>query len=106
MAGALTSVGKENFRGFVNTIITHIADGNENEERLVQVMGGTILETESERLLREGIEQGIEKGIDQGQAHILTLFNILLSENRIEDLRRAAENEDYRNQLFAKFDIL
>jgi hypothetical protein len=38
--------------GFVNTIITHITNGNQNEERLVSVMGGTIIETESERLKR------------------------------------------------------
>ena len=44
--------------GFVNTIITHITNGNKNEERLVNVMGGTVIETESERLRREGINQG------------------------------------------------
>lgn len=48
--------------GFVNTIITHITNGNKNEERLVNVMGGTVIETESERLRREGISQGISQG--------------------------------------------
>jgi hypothetical protein len=38
--------------GFVNTIITHITNGNKNEERLVSVMGGTVIETESERYKR------------------------------------------------------
>ena len=55
---------------FVNTIITHITNGNKAEERLVKIMGGIILETESERLLRvgreEGLKQGIERGIEQG----------------------------------------
>lgn len=40
--------------GFVNTIITHITNGNQNEERLVNVMGGTIIETESEKWVRQG----------------------------------------------------
>ncbi|MCX4316838.1 MAG: hypothetical protein OSJ52_09415, partial [Lachnospiraceae bacterium] len=53
-------------KGFVNTIITHITNGNRNEERLVNVMGGTIIETESERLIRQGISQGMERGIAQG----------------------------------------
>ena len=44
---------------FVNTIITHITNGNEMEERLVKIMGGIVLETESERLLRVGREEGI-----------------------------------------------
>ena len=47
--------------GFVNTIITHITNGNKNEERLVSVMGGTVIETESEKLRREGISQGEAK---------------------------------------------
>ena len=55
--------------GFVNTIITHITNGNKNEERLVNIMGGTILETESERLIKQGnaqaiIEMGQEFGLD------------------------------------------
>lgn len=49
-------------KGFVNTIITHITNGNKNEERLVNVMGGTVIETESERLRREGREEGEKKG--------------------------------------------
>ena len=53
----------------VNTIVTHITNGNQNEERLVKVMGGVVLETESERLIRQGkaqmiIEIGQEDGLD------------------------------------------
>ena len=56
-------------KGFVNTIITHITNGNKNEERLVNIMGGTIIETESERLIRLGrtqmiVELGQEDGLD------------------------------------------
>ena len=49
-------------KGFVNTIITHITNGNKNEERLVNIMGGTVIETESEKLIRQGIHQGIHEG--------------------------------------------
>ena len=52
-------------KGFVNTIITHITDGNEHEERLVNVMGGTVIETESERLRREGREAGRAEGREE-----------------------------------------
>ena len=56
-------------KGFVNTIITHITNGNKNEDRLVNIMGGTIIETESERLIRLGktqmiVELGQEDGLD------------------------------------------
>ena len=55
-------------KGFINTIITHITNGNQNEERLVSIMGGTVIETESERLISQGkaqllIELGQEEGL-------------------------------------------
>ena len=53
--------------GFIKNIITHITDGNEVEERLVDTMGGVILETESERLRREGYEQGEKNGYELGE---------------------------------------
>lgn len=65
--GELSDAEMIDLMGFVNTIITHITNGNENEERLVKVMGGTIIETESEKWMRQGIQQGIQ----QGQAKML-----------------------------------
>lgn len=52
--------------GFVNTIVTHITNGNKNEERLVNIMGGAVIETESEKLIRKGRQQGVQQGIQQG----------------------------------------
>ena len=57
--------------GFVNTIIVHITDGNEHEERLVKIMGGIVIETESEKL----ISQGISQGMLQGQAKMIIELN-------------------------------
>lgn len=57
--------------GFVNTIITHITDGNQNEERLVHIMGGTIIETESEKLIRIGKAEGKAEGKQEGKAQML-----------------------------------
>ena len=51
--------------GFVNTIITHITNGNENEERLVNIMGGTVIETESEKLIRKGKAEGKAEEINE-----------------------------------------
>lgn len=55
--------------GLVNTIITHITNGNCNEERLVSIMGGTVIELESERVIKQSkaqmiIELGREDGIE------------------------------------------
>ena len=52
-------------KGFVNTIITHITNGNKNEERLVNIMGGTVIETESDKIkIQMIIELGKEDGLD------------------------------------------
>lgn len=66
--GELSDYEIVDLMGFVNTIITHITNGNENEERLVNIMGGTVIETESERLIRKGIEAGKAEGIEAGKA--------------------------------------
>ena len=55
--------------GLVNTIITHITNGNKNEERLVSIMGGTVIELESERVIKQSkaqmiIEMGQEFGLN------------------------------------------
>lgn len=61
--GALSDDEIVDLMGFVNTIITHITNGNKNEERLVNIMGGTVIETESEKLIRQGMQQGIQQGL-------------------------------------------
>ena len=70
--GELSDYEIVDLMGFVNTIITHITNGNENEERLVNIMGGTVIETESERLIRKGREagkaEGKAEGIEAGKA--------------------------------------
>ncbi len=51
--------------GFVNTIITHITNGNRNEERMVNIMGGTVIETESDKIrIQLIVELGQEDGLD------------------------------------------
>lgn len=65
----LSDLEMTDLMGFVNTIITHITNGNKNEERLVSIMGGTIIETESEKWMKRGkaqiiIEMGQEDGLD------------------------------------------
>jgi hypothetical protein len=51
---------------FVNTIITHITNGNKVEERLVSVMGGVVLETESERIIRIERRKTIKNMLENG----------------------------------------
>ncbi|MCM1539504.1 MAG: hypothetical protein NC254_14040 [bacterium] len=62
-----------------------------------------------ERSLREeGIEEGIERGREQGReesARYSRLICILLEQHREGDLRRAAEDEEYRERLYEELQI-
>ncbi|MCM1124571.1 MAG: hypothetical protein NC416_18505, partial [Eubacterium sp.] len=64
-ADELTDDELIDLKGFVNTIITHITNGNKNEERLVNIMGGNVIETESDKIkIRLIVELGQEDGLD------------------------------------------
>ena len=61
----------------------HITDGNEHEERLVKIMGGIVIETESEKLISQGMLQGQAKMIIEiGQEDGLDEVTIL---RRLQD---------------------
>lgn len=45
------------------------------EERLVNIMGGTVIETASEKLIDLGRSQGISLGMLQGQAKMIIELN-------------------------------
>ena len=45
------------------------------EERLVNIMGGTVIETASEKLIDWGRSQGISLGMLQGQAKMIIELN-------------------------------
>jgi hypothetical protein len=85
--------------GFVNTIITHITNGNQNEERLVNIMGGTVIETESEKIIRNTkaqtiIEMGQEDGLDDA-----TILNRLQKKLNLSVEKATAYLEKYGKAL-------
>ncbi len=88
--GELTDEEIVDLMGFVNTIITHIANGNKNEERLVNIMGGTVIEMESEKLIRKGRLQGRLEGI---QDSVLKLLKKGLSVLEVANLLELSEEE-------------
>lgn len=67
-ADELTDDELIDLKGFVNTIITHITNGNKNEERLVNIMGGNVIETESDKIkIKTIIEIGQEVGLEDSE---------------------------------------
>jgi flagellar biosynthesis/type III secretory pathway protein FliH len=53
----------------------------------------------------EGIAEGIEKGNTEGKSQMADLMKILLTENRIEDAKRAAEDLAYCDELMKQYGI-
>ena len=49
--------------------------------------------------------RGIQKGIAQGEDTILSLMKYLLSNSRLDDARRATEDEAYRSKLLDEISL-
>lgn len=62
---------------------------------------------ERERAIhREGIIEGIIEGEKRGKIEFSKLTIILLEEGKIEELKRAAQDEDYREELLRRYNII
>ncbi len=58
-----------------------------------------------EQGIRQGIRQGIGQGIEQGQDMISSLNIRLIKDGRLDDLKRAAEDAEFRRQLLDEYEI-
>ena len=83
--------------GFVNTIITHITNGNGSEERLVSIMGGTVIETESEKLIRKGKEDEAKK--------YGSLILHLTEEGKSDLIVKIADDDALREKLYKEYQL-
>lgn len=53
----------------------------------------------SHALVEQGVQQGIQQGVQQGEDMLARLIQKLFSLGRAEDVRRVAEDQEYRNTL-------
>lgn len=53
----------------------------------------------------KGEEKGIEKGIEKGEKRLGTLMQCLMEEHKLDDARRAVQDEAFRNELYKKYGI-
>ena len=69
-------------------------------KKIKEMMNMTVL---GEMILQDGIEKGLKKGIKEGiqagKEQINRLNQRLIDENRLDDLKRAAVDKDFQNQL-------
>lgn len=53
----------------------------------------------------EGRREGLKEGLQEGIANFAELSRLLLAAGRIDDLRRASEDRDFRERLFEEYGI-
>ena len=79
----------------INRIADYIfADREKVKERLGEIMGGNVLELESDKLIKKGLEQGLEQGLERGICALIKAFR----ENQFPE-------EKLKKQLMDKFDL-
>lgn len=105
-AGRLSEYEKCTIIDMCKKVLEKIASNYEKIRRGVRaVMGGQILEYEAKTILNQGKQEGLEEGIEKGIDSFANLTSKLLQANRLEDLKRASEDIEYRKQLYQELDI-
>lgn len=101
-------------------LIDVVAEEADNVRREVKYMGGRVLKLKSDKIVRkiqkerdkgrakgraEGRVEGRRIGIRESEKRNFRLVTILLKEKKYDELEEAAKNEDYRNELYEKYQI-
>ena len=80
----------------INRITDYIFSKEENiRKELSEIMGGQVLELESDRLIKKGEQIGLERG----ETAVTNLVKKLMDANRIDDLKRITSDTEYRRKL-------
>lgn len=110
----LTETGKAELYTNLTKLIVKIADHIFEKEEDIRkgigdVMGGKVLELESERLKAEGQAigraEGQAIGQAQGEARLGSLINRLIQEQRIDEIQVVSTDSERRGQLYKEYNL-
>ena len=90
----------------VKEIHKKVTEIKNNKEMEVEYM--TLMQRDREKYeegREEGLEEGLKKGLKEGRAEMAALTEYLLKENRLEDLKRAAVDANYQEELFRELNL-
>ena len=87
-------------RELISKIVEHSFSESKNVRKgLGEIMGGQVLELESDRLIKKGEQLGEARGKELGVYDMAVLTRKLMDEGRLDDLRRCTEDAVYRKKL-------
>ena len=106
----LTETGKSELYTDLIKLVVKIADYIFREEENVrkgigEVMGGKVLELESERLKAVGKAEGEAIGEARGEARLGSLINCLIQDKRIEEIQIVSTDSVRREELYKEYNI-
>ena len=70
-----------------------------------EVMGGKVLQLESERLREEGMAIGKAEGKAEGEARLSALINRLFLEGRSDEVQRVVTDVKWRQKLYGEYNL-
>ena len=91
-------------------LIVKIADYIFQKEEQVRkgigdIMGGKVLELESERLKAEGRTEGEAIGKAEGETRLGSLINRLIQDQRTEEIQAVSTDPKRREQLYKEYNL-
>ena len=113
----ITESGRSELFSDLIGLITRISDyifRNEEKVRkgIGEVMGGHVLELESEKRARrmaeakeQGREQGMAQGMAQGEERLSVLINRLILDNRGNEIQKVVTDKEMREAMYREYQL-
>lgn len=106
----LSTAGRSELYTDLNKLIIRISNYIFREEEKVrkgvdEVMGGRVLQLESERLREEGMAIGKAEGKAEGEARLSALINRLILEGRSDEIQKVVTDVNRRQELYSEYKL-
>ena len=106
----LSTAGRSELYTDLNKLIIRISNYIFREEEKVrkgvdEVMGGKVLQLESERLREEGMAIGKAEGKAEGEARLSALINRLILEGRSDEIQKVVTDVSRRQELYSEYKL-
>lgn len=93
----------------VKSIESKVQAANSNLRWKEEAMGFMTIEHDQRARMnaarKEGLQEGLREGIAEGENRFGRLAAALLDDGRVDDLKKASQDPEYRDELFREFEI-